>query len=209
MYGISGLWCWIRIVERNSCTDPNISRDSLILTLFMSYGPLLIITIFTFVAMIVILFLLHKTSKVSLVENTMQFRDNSTQIGIALAYPIIQAIFCVYLLGSRIHIYITLSSTNEDYTPISVAIWIIHAIADTSRILIPAFAFLLHPYTWKSVLSQSHSTHPEVTMSEFADNMAEVSPVFNSNPEDSDVHTPRSQAVYTEYRNSGEAWTLF
>lgn len=139
----------------------------------------------------------------------MQFRHNSNQIGVALAYPIIQALFCAYLIGSRIYIYITLSNTNEDYTPIS-AIWIIHAIADTSRILIPAFAFLLHPHTWKRVhntLSDSHSTHPE--MSEYEDNMAEVSPVFSSNPEGNDVHTPRSQAAYTEYRNNGEAWTLF
>ena len=210
MYGLSGLWCWIKIVGRNGCTNTSLARDSLILTIFMSYGPLLIITIFALVSMIVILFLLCKMSKVSLVENTMQFHDNSNQVGIALIYPIIQAVFCVYLIGTRIHISVTLNNTKGDYTPTS-AIWIIHAIADTSRILIPASAFLLHPYTWKSMhitLSQSHSTHPEI--SEYSENnLAEVSPVFSSNPEENDVHTPRSQAVYREYGNSAEAWTLF
>ena len=144
----------------------------------------------------------------SLVEYTMQFHDNSNQVGITLIYPIIQTAFCVYLIGTRIHISVTLNNTtNGDYTPIS-AIWIIHAIADTSRILIPASAFLLHPYTWKSMhntLSQSHSTHPEI--SEYSENnSAEVSPVFSSingtlNPEEYDVHTPRSQAIYRENGN--------
>ena len=175
----------------------------------MSYGPLLLITVLAFVSMIIVLFLLRRTSKVSLVENTMQFHHNSNQIGIALVYPIIQALFCVYLIGNQIYISVTLSR-DEDLTPI-YAHWIIHAIADTSRILIPAFAFLLHPYTWKSVhlLSQSRSTHPEISMSEYADNLAEVSPVFSSNPEENDVHAPRSQAVYKEYGSNTEAWTLF
>jgi hypothetical protein len=47
-------------------------------------------------------------------------------------------------------------------------------------------------------------------MSEYTENnLAEVTPVFNSNPEENDVHTPRSQAVYREYGNDTEAWTLF
>ena len=206
MYGLSGLWCWIKIVGRSGCSDTNLTRDSLILTLFMSYGPLFIITIFALVSMVVILLLLRRTSKVALVENLMQFQHNSNQIGIAIVYPIIQALFCVYLIGSRIYISVTLSN-YENHTPI-YALWIIHAIADTSRILIPALAFLLHPYTWKSVLSQSRLTHPEMNMSEYADNCAEVSPVFSSNPnQENGVHA--SQVVYKEYGNSAEAWTLF
>ena len=59
-----------------------------------------------------------------------------------------------------------------------------------------------------NTLSQSHSIHPE--MSEHLEsNLAEVSPVFSSNPEENDMHTPRSQAVYREYDNDAEAWTLF
>ena len=106
----------------------------------------------------------------------------------------------MYLIGTRIHISITLNNTNGDYTPIS-AIWIIHAIADTSRILIPSLAFLLHPYTWKSMhntLSQSHSTlrHPE--MSEYSENnLVEVSPVFNSNPEENDICICQDLRLFT------------
>ena len=59
------------------------------------------------------------------------------------------------------------------------------------------------------MLSQSHSMYPEMRMSEYADNLAKVSPVFNSNPEENDVHTPRSQAVYRGYGSNTEAWTLF
>lgn len=206
MYGLSGLWCWIKIVERNGCLDANLAQESLILTIFMSYGPLFTITIFALVCMIVILFLLRRTSKVALIENLMQVQQNSNQIGIALVYPIIQGLFCVYLIGNRVYISVTLSN-DEDHNP---ALWIIHAIADTSRILIPALAFLLHPYTWKSVLSQSRSTHPEISMSEYADNCAEVSPVFASNPDqENGVSVHASQTVYKEYGKSAEAWTLF
>ena len=58
------------------------------------------------------------------------------------------------------------------------------------------------------MLSQSRSTNPEMLMSEYADNCAEVSPVFSSNPnQENGLHT--SQVVYKEYGNSAEAWTLF
>ena len=204
MYGISDLWCWIKTVRRNGCGDTDLAQNSLILTLCLTYGPLLTITIFAFVCMIGILLLLRRTSKVSLVENPKQFHHNINQIGIALVYPIIQAIFCAYLIGNRIYTTITQSSV-EDHRPI-YALWIIHAVADTSRILIPALAFLLHPYTWKSVLSQSRSTHPEMTMEEYVDNCAEVSPVFESDPEEDQLTT---QTAYREYGNSAEAWTLF
>ena len=108
------------------------------------------------------------------------------------------------LIGNYIYITITLSNAYKDHTPI-YALWIIHAIADTGH---PVLVFSLHPYTWKSVLSQSRSTHPEMPMSEYADNCAEVSPVFSSNPnQENGVHT--SQVVYKEYGNSAEAWTLF
>jgi hypothetical protein len=47
-------------------------------------------------------------------------------------------------------IYSTTHTNSNDY-PQSYPLWIIHAVADPGRILIPALAFLLHPQMWKNV----------------------------------------------------------
>ena len=74
MYGLSGLWCWIKIVGKNGCTaNTNLARDSLILSLFMSYGPLLIVTIFSLVSMIVICAFFVRRRKYLLLKTQCNF----------------------------------------------------------------------------------------------------------------------------------------
>ena len=66
-----------------------------------------------------------------------------------LIYPLVYFLFCFLLLVNRI--YSSTHANSYDH-PHNYPLWIIHAVADPGRILIPALAFLLHPHVWKNVL---------------------------------------------------------
>lgn len=51
MYGISGLWCWIKTASDNGCNDRNFQHLSLTLMMVMFYGPLVGILVFGLVCM--------------------------------------------------------------------------------------------------------------------------------------------------------------
>ena len=150
MYGISGLWCWIKTASDNGCNDTNFQHLSLTLMMVMFYGPLMGILIFGLVCMLSIIILLGRSSKNLHGAVRQRYRSSMKEIGLVLIYPIVYCLFCFLLLVNRIY---SSAHTNSNDKPNSYPLWVIHAVADPGRILIPALAFLLHPHVWKNVLA--------------------------------------------------------
>ena len=155
MYGPSGLMCWIRTADKNSCGDSRFQHLSAALMMLMFYGPLVAIVVFGLVCMIVIILLLHRTSKHLHGGIRQRYQSSMKEMGTLLVYPLIYCFFCCIMLVTRIYSYThTYSTDRPPYYPL----WIIHSVADPSRIVIPALAFLLHPYVWKSFLNRRSSS---------------------------------------------------
>ena len=148
MYGISGLWCFIKTASDNGCYDKDFQHLSLALMMVMFYGPLVGILIFGLVCMVVIIALLRRSSIHLHGAVRQRYQSSMKEIGLVLIYPIVYCLFCFLLLVNRI--YSTTHTNTNDY-PQNYPLWIIHAVADPGRILIPALAFLLHPQVWKNV----------------------------------------------------------
>ena len=147
MYGLSGLWCWIKTVsEENNCNDSRFAHKSLALIVSMFYGPLVLIIVFGFVCMVTTILLLCRSARNLHGGNQDRFNRGIRNVGIVLIYPVIYCLFCVFLLINRIY-----SSTHSEGHNSNYTLWIIHALADPSLNVIPPLAFLLHPYVWKRV----------------------------------------------------------
>ena len=161
MYGISGLWCWIKTASENGCSDGDFQRLSLTLMLVMYYGPLVGILIFGLVCMLSIITLLRMSSNKLHGAVRQRYQSSMKEIGLVLIYPIVYCLFCFFLLVNRIY---SSTHTYSNDQPNNYTLWIIHAVADPGRILIPALAFLFHPHVWKNVLaSRGWSKNAEST----------------------------------------------
>ena len=98
MYGISGLWCWIK-ESRGYCEDYELGL-TLIFTLF--YGPLIIIITFSFVSLMAITSILCKgaLNRSAVSKNTYR-RCVKHTILIAI-YPLIYNLICLLPIASTL-----------------------------------------------------------------------------------------------------------
>ena len=150
MYGPSGLMCWIKTASDNGCTDTRLQNLSATLMLIMFYFPLVVIVIFGLVCMVAIITLLHRASKRMHGGIRQRYHSCMKEIGMLLVYPLIYCLFCFVMLVTRIYSFINANSEERSpYYPL----WIVHAVADPSRLLVPGLAFVLHPYIWRNILS--------------------------------------------------------
>ena len=141
-YGISGLWCWIKSFS-HSCGD--LHYKILILMLVFFYGPLMIIVLLA-VVFIMIAFCCYCRGEVRKNDKDQEKKERYVkEIVILLPLPLVYWTACMFLLINRI--YSTLPSHDE--TKPFQQLWIVHAVADSTRSMLPALAFLLHPCVWK------------------------------------------------------------
>ena len=154
-YGISGLWCWIKAFSY-SCGD--VEYNILILLLLFFYGPLMIIVLLA-VVFIMIAFCCYCRGEVRKNDKDKEKKERYIkEIVILLPLPLVYWTACMFLLINRIY-----STTRDKKTPYE-PLWIVHAIADSTRSMLPALAFLLHPFVWKDkaiCLSKPHTGDPD------------------------------------------------
>ena len=150
MYGISGLWCWIKMVQ-TSCVD--IKKETLTVVFIFFYGPLVLIVLFSLICMILTIVLVcHGAVRRHFSVDHHQRRMK--EIIIALAYPMLYCTVCLILLANRIY-----SVSHSDEDP-NLGLWYAHTVADPVRVLLPAVAFLLHPFVWRDICSGRKKTTP-------------------------------------------------
>lgn len=150
MYGISGLWCWIKEYQR-SCGD--LKTETLLVVFIFFYGPLVLIVLFAFICMILTIILVC-CSAVRRYSSVDHHQRRMKEIIIALAYPMLYCTVCLILLANRVY-----SVSNPDKGP-NLPLWFAHAVADPVRVMLPAIAFLLHPFVWRDLCNRGKSQPP-------------------------------------------------
>ena len=142
MYGLSGMWCWIKLTKGN-CHDDYIF--GLTLTFLLLYAPLMLIALFGFVTSSIAVFVLCKQKIAQKMKSTQLLYNKGLQEMIPLlAYPLIFSIICSFSIANRIY--------YAEYVKPYYPLWIAHAAADPGRVLLPPIAFMLHPSTYKKLL---------------------------------------------------------
>ena len=149
MYGISGLWCWIK-ESRGYCEDYELGL-TLIFTLF--YAPLIIIVTFSFISLVAIATILcNGLINRSAVARSTYSRCVKNTILIAI-YPLVYNLICVLPITNRIYSASNGSKGGKPFFPL----WMAHTLAEPARVLLPPIAFLLHPSSWKTMLRSRNS----------------------------------------------------
>ena len=157
MYGISGLWCWIK-ESRGYCEGYELGL-TLIFTLF--YGPLIIIITFTFISFMVIGGILcNGALREGGIPKKHYARGVKSTVLIAI-YPLVYTLICLLPIANRIYSALNGSNGKEPFFPM----WIAHTLAEPARVLIPPIAFLLHPNSWKAMFSKDAGVESDLTAS--------------------------------------------
>ena len=145
MYGLSGLWCWIKLTDHN-CGGSMTVGLGLMFGLF--YGPLILIIMFGFISFVVMVIIMCKRTRmkrgVDWVDQKL-YRRGLREVIPLLLYPLIYNLISTILVVNRIT-----DAVRHEQQPI-YALWLMHALADPGRVLIPPVAFILHPSTWKNL----------------------------------------------------------
>ena len=141
MYGLSGLWCWLKMAE-NGCNGDQTLGLTLIFVMF--YGPLMFLMLFGFVSLGVIVAALcsHWNKVKGMVKK--RYMRGIQEIALVMIYPIVYNLICILLVTNRIDSAARTSRGEEPFYPL----WLAHALADSFRTLLPPLALILHPSTW-------------------------------------------------------------
>ena len=151
MYGISGLWCWIKEYHKH-CGD--LTNETLIVVFIFFYGPLVLIVLFSLICMILTIVLVCHGA-VMRHFSVDHHQRRMKEIIIALAYPMLYCTVCLILLANRVY-----SVSHPDEEP-NLGLWFAHTVADPVRVLLPAVAFLLHPFVWRDLCNRGRSQPPD------------------------------------------------
>lgn len=141
MYGLSGLWCWIKL-HNTYCND--LGAIPLVFALVFFYVPLMVIVLLVFV-FIMAAFIFCCRGEVRRHDKNKKLKRRYTkEILFIFAFPLAYCCICVILLINRV--YTTLHQKGN--TPPNNPLWIAHAVADPLRVVLPAVVFLIHPCVW-------------------------------------------------------------
>lgn len=174
MYGMSGLWCWIKMAQ-SICGD--LHNKPLIVVFIFFYGPLVLIVLFSMICMILTIVLVcHGAVRRHFAVDHHQRRMK--EIILVLAYPMLYCTVCLILLANRIY-----SVSRPTHFP-DMPLWYAHSVADPVRVLLPAVAFLLHPFVWRDLCSRRKSSSSLAASSTHKANQPDQS--NNVNEEDQD-----------------------
>jgi hypothetical protein len=150
MYGISGLWCWIKL-HNHACGD--LGTLPLAFELIFFYVPLMVIVLLVFI-FIMAAFICCCRGEVRRHDKNKELKKRYTkEIVIIVAFPLAYCCICLILLINRI--YSTVHQTDEE-APF-VPLWIAHSVADPVRVVLPALAFLINPWVWKDTRARTLS----------------------------------------------------
>ena len=168
MYGLSGLWCWIKRTQ-HGCNEDQSLGLKLMFSLF--YGLLLLLMLFSVISLLVILIALCKRWVGLMGLQRRQYLRGIKEMAVVVVYPILYNVICILLVANRIDSSIRISRGEKPFYPL----WLAHALADSFRTLLPPLAFLLHPSSWKNLICPRKKRGPD------------TSGYYYVPPEDSDI----------------------
>ncbi len=145
MYGLTGMWCWIRIVDDNC--DPQYGL-AIGLMFVVEYGPVLLISVFTGVAFVTVLIRLYKDSAKAEISWRGVYDTSTLKAGLPLlAFPILYMLIFLFRIGHRFYFTIVLEHSTSPFT----TFWLIHTITVGLAALIVPTTFACHPNTVKKL----------------------------------------------------------
>ena len=164
MYGLSGIWCWIKLTNGDCHSDHTLG---VVYHFTLYYGPFAIFVFGSYVAFIAIVITLCKERVASGRERAESFKKETHRQALKealplLAYPLIYNIFFTIMLANRVYHAIAASKEEDPIFPLFLA----HAVVESLRVLLAAMAFLLHPNILKKVFCKKPAA--EFTATEFA-----------------------------------------
>ena len=163
MYGLSGIWCWIKLTNGDCHSDHTLG---VVYHFTLYYGPFSILVFCSYVAFIAIVVVLCKERAASGRERAESFKREAHRQALKealplLAYPLIYNVFFTIMLANRVYHAIATSKDEDPIFPLFLA----HAIVESLRVLLVALAFLLHPNILKKVFCKKPAA--EFTATEF------------------------------------------
>ena len=139
MYGLSGMWCWIKLTDANCGANYTLGLG---LMFAVEYGPLTVVSIFTTVSFMIILVTLRKKND----EARLTWRgvsDNSTlKAGLPLiAFPLLYVLIFLFRLTHRIYYAVQVANGNSPLT----GLWLAHTIGMGIAAMTIPTGFLCYP----------------------------------------------------------------
>ena len=176
MYGLSGLFCWIKEVSNGNCNDRTLST---VLMFSMSYGPLLSLVFVGFLCLLAITLILCRGSTLNRKDAQSEsesavrkrFKEGLKEMSFVLVFPLLYDLLCLIIIANRLY-----SVTHSDAKPL-YPLWIAHVTASPGRLLVSPVAFMLHPYAWKTLICHKRETD-------------DIDTHFIVPPEDEDIEEP-------------------
>ena len=157
MYGLSGLWCWIKVSRFGLCKDFELG---LILMFSMFFVPLMLVILFSFAGFVAIIVILCRGAIRQGGLAGQIYRRGIKEMVLISIYPIVYNILCLFIIINRIDSAV---NNSEYHTTPFFPLWMLHAIADPGRVLLPPIAFLIHPKSWKSMFSHAKLEFSSIT----------------------------------------------
>ena len=145
MYGLSGMWCWIKDSGKTCNDDRDLGME---LMFILYYGPLILLMIFSLLSLLVIVIALFNRwiSLHGMVRRP--YMRGIKEMALVMIYPLLYSLICILLVVNRVDSAIRIKNHEQPFIPL----WIAHAFAESFRPLLPPLAFLLHPSTWKNLI---------------------------------------------------------
>ena len=133
MYGLSGIWCWIKLSSGDCHSDHTLG---VVYHFTLYYGPFSIFVFCSYVACIAIVIVRYCKGRVAIPHH--QALKEALPL---LAYPLIYNIFFTIMLASHVYHAIATVKDEDPIFPLLLA----HAVVESLRVILAALAFLLHP----------------------------------------------------------------
>ena len=159
MYGISGPWCWIRTIGDDDCLDADLQK----------FSSFLIISVVSPQLVIFVVGLLCFSKMMLGVQRLDQIQgiDKKSIRNFILMYNIIYPL--LYLLPWANRMYVFYYTNQKNHHP-NYYLWIMHAFADSSRVLVLGiYAMicqknsLLLPPSFNNILSRQSGTNTSIS----------------------------------------------
>ena len=137
MYGLAGAWCWIRTTSENC----DVFTEGVVEQFVLWYATVMFFVTLNFIAVLAVIVVLYRGTQKTQGGLRRTYKDAIRETLPLLFYPIIFSVIYSLAFVNRVYFAGTQNTV--------VALWAIHAIAESSLPLFIPLAFLLHPYTLK------------------------------------------------------------
>jgi len=152
MYGLSGIWCWIKLTNGDCHSETTLG---VVYHFTLYYGPFSIFVFCSCVACIAIVIVRYCKGRVAIPHH--QALKEALPL---LAYPLIYNIFFTITLANHVYHAIATVKDEDPIFPLLLA----HAVAESLQVILAALAFFLHPNIFKRVFCKKPTA--EITATE-------------------------------------------